>query len=134
MEIFTTMFWMCFFWKIRFSLNQSTQLNWHFQLSFLCVPNWACIILQTVTLSLSEQFLTKMVHIVLEVITLILHLNWILIKSMIGLFFSPKRKDVTGKVILLTGSAHGIGKEMATMFYKLGAHLALIDINQVLNV
>ncbi len=36
-------------------------------------------------------------------------------------------KDIT---IAITGSAHGLGKAIAVEFYKLGSHLALIDIDQ----
>ena len=53
------------------------------------------------------------------------------IESVINLFINLPKKDVRNQVVLITGSGHGLGREMALIFSKLGAKLALIDINQV---
>ncbi|XP_072047943.1 estradiol 17-beta-dehydrogenase 11-like isoform X1 [Amphiura filiformis] len=46
------------------------------------------------------------------------------------LFVSPARKDVTGRIILITGAGHGFGRMMAHRFAKLGAKLVLWDVNK----
>lgn len=40
------------------------------------------------------------------------------------------KKSVDGQVILVTGAGHGLGKELATRFSKLGATLVLWDIDK----
>ena len=38
--------------------------------------------------------------------------------------------NLTGKIVLITGAAKGIGRETALAFAREGAHLALLDIDQ----
>lgn len=47
------------------------------------------------------------------------------------LFVSRKRKDVSGEIVLITGAGHGIGREIAFEFGRLGAKLVLWDLNKV---
>ncbi|XP_050530623.1 epidermal retinol dehydrogenase 2-like [Daktulosphaira vitifoliae] len=42
----------------------------------------------------------------------------------------PKRKEVKGQVVLITGAARGIGRQLALNFHKLGAKIACVDINE----
>ena len=44
------------------------------------------------------------------------------------------RKDVRGKVVLITGTGSGIGRLSAIKFGELGARLVLWDVNEKLNV
>jgi short-subunit dehydrogenase len=37
--------------------------------------------------------------------------------------------DLKDKVVVITGAANGLGKALATEFYKQGCHLALVDVN-----
>lgn len=39
-------------------------------------------------------------------------------------------KSVAGKVVLVTGSGHGVGRELALRFARLGAKLVLVDVNK----
>lgn len=72
-----------------------------------------------------------MIAVFIEFLLLLLQFGLVLVQTLLGLFLPTKRKNVTGKNILITGSAQGIGKEMAILLHNLGANLALVDINQV---
>ncbi|XP_067108928.1 short chain dehydrogenase/reductase family 16C, member 5a [Osmerus mordax] len=52
------------------------------------------------------------------------------IEVIVRLFISPKRKNVTGEIVLITGAGSGIGRLMALEFSALGVSLVLWDINQ----
>ncbi|KAK3088330.1 hypothetical protein FSP39_017729 [Pinctada imbricata] len=52
------------------------------------------------------------------------------------MFYSivPRRKkDVAGEIVLITGAGHGIGKEMALEFGRLGARVVIWDMNKTTN-
>lgn len=44
--------------------------------------------------------------------------------------YPPNKKSVDGQVVLITGAAHGLGREMAFIFAGLGAKVVLWDINR----
>lgn len=48
-------------------------------------------------------------------------------------WFVPKTKDVTGKVVLITGSGGGLGRLIAMKFGALGCKVVLWDINEEQN-
>lgn len=54
-------------------------------------------------------------------------------EAIANLFKKAKRKNIRGQNVLITGSGHGLGREMALKFAQLGANLILVDINQVNN-
>ncbi|XP_033726839.1 17-beta-hydroxysteroid dehydrogenase 13-like [Pecten maximus] len=45
-------------------------------------------------------------------------------------FLRPSRKEVKGEVVLVTGAGHGIGREIALEFGRLGSKVVLWDINK----
>ncbi|OWF38863.1 estradiol 17-beta-dehydrogenase 11-like [Mizuhopecten yessoensis] len=47
-----------------------------------------------------------------------------------SVFLRPSPKDVKGDVVLVTGAGHGIGREIALEFGRLGARVVLWDINK----
>ncbi|CAH1710112.1 short-chain dehydrogenase/reductase family 16C member 6-like [Aphis gossypii] len=51
---------------------------------------------------------------------------WAVLKK----FIPVKPKSVKGQVVLITGAARGIGRELATRFGKLGAKVACVDIDE----
>ncbi|XP_067660871.1 estradiol 17-beta-dehydrogenase 11-like [Haliotis asinina] len=57
----------------------------------------------------------------------VIYLYW---ESLCKLLFPPRRRDVTGWRVLITGGGHGIGREMALEFGRLGADVILWDINE----
>lgn len=56
---------------------------------------------------------------------------YLYLESFCKLLFPPGRRDVTGWRVLITGGGHGIGREMALEFGRLGADVILWDINVV---
>lgn len=62
----------------------------------------------------------------LKVIALVIYYY---IEAFILMFYGV-RKDVSGKIVLLTGSANGIGREIALNLARLRAILVLWDIDE----
>lgn len=72
-------------------------------------------------------------EIIHEFFTLIWNVILVYIQIIKSWFIQSREpKNLSGKVIVLTGSAHGIGKEISIGLNRLGARLALIDINRVI--
>lgn len=69
----------------------------------------------------------------LEIIHLLLYLVYTYIDAVISLFRPKKPKSVTGKLVLVTGAGHGIGREFALQLSALGTRLVLWDINKTNN-
>uniref|UniRef100_A0A8D2IPX6 Uncharacterized protein n=2 Tax=Varanus komodoensis TaxID=61221 RepID=A0A8D2IPX6_VARKO len=65
----------------------------------------------------------------LDTIEFIILLIYYLFEAFVLKFFCIK-KNVTGQIVLVTGSAKGIGREIALSFARLGAILVLWDINE----
>ena len=72
-----------------------------------------------------------MISTLVEFIILLVRMLLVVVQTIFGLLLPDKRKDISGQVVLITGSAMGIGKEMVLRLHKLGANLALVDINEV---
>ena len=69
--------------------------------------------------------------VLLEVVQLIFYLFYTYSVALISLFITRKPRSVAGKLVLVTGAGHGIGREIALQFSHRGAKLVLLDINQV---
>lgn len=54
------------------------------------------------------------------------------ILEIIKVLSPPKKKDVRNEIVLITGAGHGIGREIALEFGRLGARVVIWDINKVL--
>ncbi|XP_047985635.1 17-beta-hydroxysteroid dehydrogenase 13-like [Leguminivora glycinivorella] len=72
----------------------------------------------------------------IEVAMIVFELIWTLIKMtvenircIIRTFVPPEPKDIHGEITLITGAGHGMGREMALRFAKLGAIVVCVDIN-----
>lgn len=51
-------------------------------------------------------------------------------ESLYLLVVPPEEKDVSTDIVLVTGSGHGIGRELALQYAKTGAKVVCIDINE----
>lgn len=59
---------------------------------------------------------------------------WVaIIESIVKLFVSAEKANVNGQVVLITGTGHGMGKEMALQYAALGAKVICWDINEATN-
>ncbi|XP_073958427.1 uncharacterized protein [Choristoneura fumiferana] len=74
---------------------------------------------------------------IVEIITLILDLIWLAIKVQVEnirciykVFVPNEPKDIRGEIVLITGAGHGLGREMALRFGKLGAVVVSVDIKR----
>lgn len=70
--------------------------------------------------------IVKFVILVIRVVLVYLH-------CVLGFFRNTEKKSVRGLNVLITGSGHGLGREMAIKFADLGANLILVDINEANN-
>ncbi|KAM4051107.1 17-beta-hydroxysteroid dehydrogenase 13-like [Anomaloglossus baeobatrachus] len=69
-------------------------------------------------------------NVILEFIALIFIAIYSYMEALVKLFIPAKRKSVTGDIVLITGSGHGIGRLTALEFAKLQTILILWDINK----
>ncbi|XP_025409491.1 17-beta-hydroxysteroid dehydrogenase 13-like [Sipha flava] len=57
----------------------------------------------------------------------ILNIPKIIVSMILYVYFPAEPKSVQGKVILITGTARGNGRELALQFHRLGAKIACVD-------
>ncbi|XP_033126163.1 estradiol 17-beta-dehydrogenase 11-like, partial [Anneissia japonica] len=65
-----------------------------------------------------------------EILVLIIKICVALATDFYHIFVPYPKKDVRGKVVLITGAGHGLGRSFAHRFAKLGAKLVLWDMNE----
>jgi len=70
-------------------------------------------------------------HIILHILHTFFYLIYCYLEAAMRLFVPLKKKSMVGKVVLVTGAGHGIGRELAIKFSDIGARLVLWDINKV---
>jgi all-trans-retinol dehydrogenase (NAD+) len=72
-------------------------------------------------------------------VIVVLDLAFLLVKfwaiTLREIFISLKgeEKNVSGEVVLITGTGHGIGKELALQYSALGSTIVCWDVNEQLN-
>ena len=75
-------------------------------------------------------YLFNWLAIILEWNILVAEIICEIANSLFRVFFPNPRKSVAGKVILITGAARGLGRQLAIQFGKLGAILILWDVDK----
>lgn len=68
-----------------------------------------------------------------KLLILIVRVVGVYLEVVFSLIRKPEKKSLKGKNVLITGSGHGLGREMAFKFADLGANLVLVDINDANN-
>ncbi|CAD1474449.1 unnamed protein product, partial [Heterotrigona itama] len=66
----------------------------------------------------------------IDILLFLLTILWDITKGIYKLCIPLPEKNVTGEVVLITGSGHGIGKELALKYASLGATIVCWDINE----
>lgn len=67
---------------------------------------------------------------VLLLVNLFYKITLAYIEAILNVIQPAKRKSIKGKNVLITGSGHGLGRELALKFAQQGANLVLVDINE----
>lgn len=74
--------------------------------------------------------LTEIPLILGELLVLLVKLLFFFLEACYRLVVPPSRKDVAGKVVLITGAGHGMGRCTTKRFAKLQARVVIWDINE----
>jgi all-trans-retinol dehydrogenase (NAD+) len=77
----------------------------------------------------TKYHLSVFLKVVLEILGLCIHVSFIYLECFLSSLFGRTEKNVVGKVVAITGGGQGFGKELALIFAKRGASVALLDIN-----
>ncbi|XP_025986216.1 17-beta-hydroxysteroid dehydrogenase 13 isoform X2 [Solenopsis invicta] len=83
----------------------------------------------------TPQYQTVMVKayngalILADVLLLILKILYYICESVYKFFVPAEEKSVSGEIVLITGTGHGIGKELALRYASLGATVVCWDVN-----
>ncbi|CAH2218554.1 jg13564, partial [Pararge aegeria aegeria] len=73
------------------------------------------------------------VNLVFEFLWTLIKVNYETLRGVCKTILPNEPKDVKDDVVLITGTGHGIGREMALRFARLGAILVCVDINAASN-
>lgn len=68
-----------------------------------------------------------------QLLTLIAQIVLSYFEVVFRLVFKPTKRSVERDIVLVTGAGHGIGREVALAFGRLGAKIVVWDINKVGN-
>ncbi|KAM3967718.1 17-beta-hydroxysteroid dehydrogenase 13 isoform 1-T1 [Aphomia sociella] len=71
----------------------------------------------------------RAVSLAMEILVLYVKMTATWIYCLYQFFVPPEPKSVSGEIILITGAGHGMGREMALRFGRLGGILVCVDIN-----
>lgn len=77
------------------------------------------------------EFSLRAAYIAQDVLILGIKIVSILVKDIIRNILPKSKKDLSGETVLITGSAHGLGRQLALDTSKHGAKVVLWDINEV---
>lgn len=79
----------------------------------------------------SVEFSLRAAYVAQDILILVIKIVTILVKDIIRNILPKSKKDLSGETVLITGSAHGLGRQLALDISKHGAKVVLWDINEV---
>ncbi|KAH8245533.1 hypothetical protein KR032_011466, partial [Drosophila birchii] len=75
----------------------------------------------------------NIVLLIVDIVMLIVKFWIAIVEAIVNLFRPAPLEEVSGKVVLITGTGHGMGKHMAQQYAKLGAIVICWDVNEQTN-
>jgi len=75
----------------------------------------------------------NVIILIADIIVLLTTWLYLTLESMLRTIIPVQEADVTGDIVLVTGSGHGIGKQLALQYAKCGAIVVCVDINDQSN-
>ncbi len=88
--------------------------------------------LSTLSVAMSViEYSLRVVSVSQELLILLFKIIFISLAATVRNILPKSKKNLKDEVVLITGSAHGLGKQLALDTAKLGAKVVLWDINQV---
>ncbi|XP_025199610.1 17-beta-hydroxysteroid dehydrogenase 13-like [Melanaphis sacchari] len=76
-----------------------------------------------------KQIPANPIRLIFEILLCILLIVPAVLWATIKLLYKPPKKNISGQVVLVTGAARGLGRELCKRFYTLGAKVACVDID-----
>lgn len=70
---------------------------------------------------------------IFDIVFLFIKVFYYVFKTMFDNIRGVKERDVSNDIVLITGTGHGIGKELAQQYAKLGATVVCWDVNEPTN-
>ncbi|CAH1715693.1 unnamed protein product [Aphis gossypii] len=76
-----------------------------------------------------KQIPANPIRLIFEILLCISLIIPAVVWATIKLFYKSPRKNIRGQVVLVTGAARGLGRELCLRFHSLGAKVACVDID-----
>jgi all-trans-retinol dehydrogenase (NAD+) len=77
-----------------------------------------------------DSKLTNTLSLLLEIVVLQIRICCTIFESVFRLIVPVKEKSVSGEIAVITGTGHGMGRELALQYAELGVTVICVDINE----
>lgn len=84
-------------------------------------------------IEIGQNTIYNIVLLIVDIVLLVFKFWLTIIQEIIQMFTTRPLEHVNGKLVLITGAGHGMGKEMALQYARLGAKVLCWDVNEQTN-